>query len=351
MSVPADQMTIPDQPLTTDITQSVREGLPEVDTSINPDDFASGGVEELAPPEDISSEQIGEYTPYTAVTGEVDPNSTVEGRLSGLLSQNNPYIERARTAGKQYANRRGMLNSSMAAGAAEGAAIDRALPIAQQDAQAHLEQQFLNQGYSNDEAKTLAEQSVTRENLQATMNQDTNQFNAEQDFEAAKINAAETNKNNFQVLTADLKGELARIDNGLAMNLESLAQEYSILENLDTINGAIYKELVQGISTIIANTEDVNEAKARVNALIDATGAELAFSTGQTLGTEELVTPEPEGGITPIGGGGDTGTNQSGEGNFGGGWTSGNNPTGGNNNGGGGTGAGNSPSDAPGTPF
>lgn len=58
----------------------------------------------------------------------------VSGRLNTLLDESNPYIDRARTRAKQYANRRGLMNSSIAAGAGEAAAIDAALPIATADA-------------------------------------------------------------------------------------------------------------------------------------------------------------------------------------------------------------------------
>lgn len=58
----------------------------------------------------------------------------VSGRLHGLLQSDSPYIDRARTRARQYANRRGLMNSSIAAGAGEAAAIDAALPIAQADA-------------------------------------------------------------------------------------------------------------------------------------------------------------------------------------------------------------------------
>ena len=61
-------------------------------------------------------------------------NRTVEQRLNGILDANSDYIKRARNEGMMVANRRGLQNSSIAAGAAQGAAIDRALPIAQQDA-------------------------------------------------------------------------------------------------------------------------------------------------------------------------------------------------------------------------
>lgn len=272
-----------DNTISTDISDEIRSGLPTVDTSIDPSQFSAEGVTELAPPEDIDAAQIGDYTPYTAVTDEVDADSTVEGRLSGLLSQNNPYIERARTEAARTANRRGMLNSSMAAGAAEGAAIDRALPIAQQDARAHLEQQFLNQGYSNDEAKHLADASIQRENLQAGLEQDTNQFNQTNTLENERINAAEQNKVNFATHTADLQAQLAGIDNELALNLETLSREYGIIENLDTIGGSIYKQLIGDIGSIMAGEDKIDVAMSKINNLIISAGVEFEFSNGQRI--------------------------------------------------------------------
>jgi transcription termination factor Rho len=58
----------------------------------------------------------------------------VSNQLTRLLTSGNPYLERARTKALAGANRRGLLNSSMALGAGEAAAIDAALPIAQADA-------------------------------------------------------------------------------------------------------------------------------------------------------------------------------------------------------------------------
>lgn len=59
----------------------------------------------------------------------------VSGRLRGLLRDNSDYLRHARSRATRAANRRGLQNSSIAAGAGEEAAIAAALPIAQSDAQ------------------------------------------------------------------------------------------------------------------------------------------------------------------------------------------------------------------------
>src|SRR5690606_16056061 len=59
-------------------------------------------------------------------------------RLTGLLGKDNPYMQQAATVGRQAANRRGLLNSTMGVQAVESARISAALPIASQEAsQAH----------------------------------------------------------------------------------------------------------------------------------------------------------------------------------------------------------------------
>ena len=70
--------------------------------------------------------------------GDIDTNvTTVEDRMTGLLSKSSPYMKVARTGAKKQAASRGLLNSTIAAGAGEDAAIKNALPIASQDAGAY----------------------------------------------------------------------------------------------------------------------------------------------------------------------------------------------------------------------
>ena len=67
---------------------------------------------------------------YKYTPGEVTDLST---RLDNVLDKDSAYIQRARTKANEEAGGRGLLNSSMASGAAEGAAIDRGLKVAEGD--------------------------------------------------------------------------------------------------------------------------------------------------------------------------------------------------------------------------
>ena len=72
--------------------------------------------------------------PYDPVTGEWKEEETgVAKRMTGLLSRDTEYMQQAATRGRQAANRRGLLNSTMAVQGVEAARIRAALPIASQE--------------------------------------------------------------------------------------------------------------------------------------------------------------------------------------------------------------------------
>ncbi len=93
-------------------------------------------------------------------------SETVEGRMAGILSRGSPYIESARSRAMQTANRRGLLNTSIAAGEGERAAIESALPIVQQDAGFMQQRNLARQG-GLIQSRLQAEQGDISSRLQA----------------------------------------------------------------------------------------------------------------------------------------------------------------------------------------
>ena len=87
---------------------------------------------------------------YTAQTREVNaPTETVAGQVDSILAKDSPLMQRARTIATQQMNQRGLVNSSMAQGAGVAAMIDRATPIAQQDAQTFSNRSLANMDATN----------------------------------------------------------------------------------------------------------------------------------------------------------------------------------------------------------
>jgi hypothetical protein len=92
----------------------------------------------------------------TAESMAFDPTQqTVEGRLDNMLDEDSVYLQDARTRADQQSNARGLLNSSMAVGAGELAAIQAATPIAAQDAG------FVNSKAASDQAAINRASEVT----------------------------------------------------------------------------------------------------------------------------------------------------------------------------------------------
>jgi len=104
-----------------------------------------------------------------AYQGAPNQNELVSGQLTGLLSGDSPYIQQARAQAAATAAGRGLLNSSIAAGAGQQAAIGAALPIAQGNAQEYANTAAANQMAANQQLgiDTGANAQVTAASIQA----------------------------------------------------------------------------------------------------------------------------------------------------------------------------------------
>ncbi len=87
---------------------------------------------------------------YSPTTRQIDKSTgTVQGQVDSILAKDSPLMGRARTLATQQMAQRGLVNSSMAQGAGVAAMIDRATPIAQQDANAYNQVGQENMGAIN----------------------------------------------------------------------------------------------------------------------------------------------------------------------------------------------------------
>jgi hypothetical protein len=100
--------------------------------------------------------------------GQVQGDELVENRLGNLLAKDSNYIQNARSRGLQGASRRGMLNSSIAQGAAERSAIEAGMPIASADAQTYLQTRMQNQSDLNQ--NLMQERDITNRMLESERN-------------------------------------------------------------------------------------------------------------------------------------------------------------------------------------
>jgi len=104
----------------------------------NPFDTQQGSAANQPTPAGLVASSLpaqNTVTTYSPQTRQVNqPTETVQGQVTSILAKDSPLMQRARTIAAQGMAQRGLVNSSMAQGAGVAAMTDRALPMAQQDA-------------------------------------------------------------------------------------------------------------------------------------------------------------------------------------------------------------------------
>ena len=112
---------------------------------------------------------------------EVDPaKQTVGGMVQSVIANDSPLMQQARSRSMQSMNGRGLVNSSMAAGAGESAVYDHALQIATPDAAT-----YANAAQTNAAAKNVFsnnQNQYTQQNKQAEYQTAANEWGAQQEF-------------------------------------------------------------------------------------------------------------------------------------------------------------------------
>ena len=89
-------------------------------------------------------------------------------RVRSIMETDSPLMRQAATQGKQYAQRRGLLNSSLAAEASQHSLLAHALPIAQADTSAALQGRSLNitqQQTDDTRSRGLLDHALNRDRL------------------------------------------------------------------------------------------------------------------------------------------------------------------------------------------
>lgn len=158
-------------------------------------------------------EELGGYKPGESYMDQA--KGTVAGQLSTLLASDSPYIKQQEEKAKEYAAGRGLINSTLAAGAGREAAISAATPIASADAAAY--NQFKG-------AEQQAEYNLKTIQAEAIVSGEMIEQRAEIDRRNQDIN------NSFQAQLAGANAESQ-------VWLTDLQNTYNVsIQNLDAIN-------------------------------------------------------------------------------------------------------------------
>lgn len=108
------------------------------------------------------SRQFTPTNPDTNYAGTQQPvKHSMADNLNGLLSRSNPLVQMSLTRAAQEANKRGLLNSSLAAEAGEEAALRVMLPVAEIDAKLADGRQRLGMELDNRKKLSYQEGAIT----------------------------------------------------------------------------------------------------------------------------------------------------------------------------------------------
>jgi hypothetical protein len=153
--------------------------------------------------------------------------------MKGLLADNSEYKQAAQADAMKTANAKGLINSSMAATAGTKAAIDSALPIAQQDAALYGSMSKVNQ--QTDNTGLLASQNARQDQNRAENN--------------AKITGAMTEQNFTNQISA--AGFAGGIQKQIAKMQIDSAEKIALAQSISSQTNT----LMSNIGSLLGNTD------------------------------------------------------------------------------------------------
>lgn len=199
---------------------------------------------------------------------KVSDDSLVENRMTGLLGSNSDYMKRAKGTATVASNRRGLLSSSIAAGAGASAAIDAALPIAQQDANTFAQSDLTKQNYFNDQS--LAEQQAFN----------TSRLSAQDATQQSGAMQQQTEN------TATLNNQQGQINENLGSAADN--RQISLQNNQGSINQALQKDNAAQQSALSAQQYGQQSSLQSQGAEEAKAAAEQAFMQSLGLASQQF---------------------------------------------------------------
>lgn len=290
------------------------------------------------------------FNGYTATTQDVDPNALADVQATKILGQDSPLMQRARQEGLLTAGRRGLQNTSIAVGTAQGAMADRAIPLAQQNAASYLQQGLANQAAENRAAEVSAGFQQERDVLNAQLETAVSQGNAAAENAArqqladletrvsmqtaeigqqtALTNAAAENEMRSRVMQANTDLNKQFLAGTQAMDLATIQGQYNQLISTNETAARLYDSYFNSISASMANSDlapdriaqyvnvqqSMLEAGLRMMDQMNTLNLDTALPGATALGTGKKSTIAPGGTlsatapIAPTGGAGPTAT-------------------------------------------
>jgi hypothetical protein len=192
----------------------------------------------LAPNKTLQAQGVG----YDPEKRGVTTPETVQGQLDSILAKDSPLMQRAAAGGVAYANKRGLVNSTMGAQAAQSAMIDAAAPIANADAQTY--------------------NMAARENMAA--GNTALQFGADSAGKAALLNTQNASDMAKLREQGSIERGLQQLKGEQATQLADIEASYKTLIQASDSAGKIYQQTMDAINKTLQSDLDPAAKNAAV---------------------------------------------------------------------------------------
>lgn len=235
-------------------------------------------------------------------------SSTVADRVNALLGKDSDLLRRAGQKGLNLANKRGLLNSSIAVEASMAAMMDAIVPIASQDSQQAYGQML--QEMINVHAKSMQEMQIgSTEKIAAAARASSEKIAAEGNATskevAASNNAAQAEREAAQIAAqAALREkelaaqkELAVLNNAAAKEVEIMRLEFQSAANAAQLNQADKTALTNALANANATYAQTQSA-IYANTAMDAFGRTNALGAAKAAYLNQIALLERQYGVS-----------------------------------------------------
>lgn len=190
------------------------------------------------------------------------PTDTVQGQITGIIDANSPLMQQAARRANEAANARGLLNSSIAVGAGQEAVMDRALPIATQDANTYTNTRLANQNSTNAGLQFSAAAENQASQTNATLGTDTSQKNAAAANNLQLTNMDQAFKTAIANTDAQNKVVLQQLGDQTKVGLANIEADYKTLMQTSSSAADMYRQTLDSIGKVVSDTNMNAAAKA-----------------------------------------------------------------------------------------
>lgn len=263
------------------------------------------------------------YQATTATTERMSPtlrtvqdNELVQKQLEQIIGNDSPLIQRARQKALEGMNARGLVNSSMAMGAADAAMYDTALPIARDDAATFSGAARDNQAVTNDSSKFNAGEFNQTSRTNAGLISRASEFGAgeqnranlsnadavnraalqsnDQVFRASVSNADATNRATLQANDQTFRASLANAEPQTQAALSVLDSELAQTRQNSATASEVYRQYQSSATAILTSDLPEESKQAAINTLLNSTRQAMRFTQAMDLADIDAILTMPD---------------------------------------------------------